>query len=55
MRNTGVSINPSGNVWLADNCLLDPVQTNPRGDGLVVFIGLTAAVKAPLMDLPRQP
>jgi hypothetical protein len=55
VRNTGVSIDPSGNVWLANNWLIDPVQTNPGGDGLVVLIGLAAPVKTPLIGPPQQP
>lgn len=54
-RNTGVSIDPSGNVWLTNNWLIDPIQTNPGGDGLVVFIGLAAPVKTPLLGPPQQP
>ena len=55
VRNTGVTIDSSGNVWLCNNWLLNPVQTNPGGDGLVVFIGLAAPVKTPLIGPPRQP
>ena len=55
VRNTGVSIDPSGNVWLTNNWLIDPIQTNPGGDGLVVFIGLAAPVKTPLIGPPEQP
>ena len=43
-RNTGVAIDPSGNVWLANNWRTLAVQTNPGGDALVVFVGLAAAV-----------
>jgi sugar lactone lactonase YvrE len=54
-RNTGVAIDPSGNVWLANNWLNVPFQTNPGGHELVVFIGLAAPVKAPLIGPPQQP
>ncbi|MBF0552146.1 MAG: NHL repeat-containing protein [Deltaproteobacteria bacterium] len=54
-RNTGVAIDPSGNVWLANNWKNIPVQTNPGGDGLVVFIGLAAPVKTPLIGPPSHP
>jgi hypothetical protein len=54
-RNTGVAIDPSGNVWLANNWLNVPFQTNPGGHELVVFIGLAAPVKAPLIGPPEQP
>ena len=41
-RNTGVQIDPSGNVWLANNWIEIPVQTDPFGDGLVVYLGMAA-------------
>jgi hypothetical protein len=50
-----VAIDPSGNVWVANNWLKDPVQTNPGGDAMVVFIGLAPPVKAPLIGPPQQP
>jgi hypothetical protein len=34
---------------------MDSAQTNPSGDGLVVFIGLAAPVKTPLLGPPQQP
>lgn len=52
-RNTGVQVDPSGNVWLANNWIKIPVQTDPFGDGLVVFLGMAAPVKAPLIGTPR--
>jgi hypothetical protein len=55
VRNTGVTIDSSGNVWLANNWLQDPVQTNPGGDAAVVFIGLAAPVKTPMLGPPQQP
>jgi sugar lactone lactonase YvrE len=55
VRNTAVSIDPSGNVWVCNNWLIDPVQTNPGGDGMVVFIGLAGPVKTPMMGPPQQP
>lgn len=55
LRITGVSIDPSGNVWLANNWLTLPVQTNPGGDGVVVVIGIAAPVKTPLLGPPQQP
>ncbi|MBX3381055.1 MAG: hypothetical protein KF805_13255 [Phycisphaeraceae bacterium] len=55
LRVTGVSIDPSGNVWLANNWLTVPVQTNPGGDGVVVVIGIAAPVKTPLLGPPQQP
>lgn len=54
-RITGVSIDPSGNVWLANNWLIDPPLTNPGGDGMLVFIGLAVPVKTPMWGPPQQP
>jgi hypothetical protein len=42
-------------VWLANNWNTVPVQTNLGGDGLVVFIGLAAPVKTPLIGPPEEP
>ena len=55
VRNTGVQIDPSGNVWLVNNWLTVPVQTNPGGHEVVVFIGLAEPVKAPLIGPPERP
>jgi sugar lactone lactonase YvrE len=54
-RNTGVQIDPSGNVWLTNNWIRIPVQTDPFGDGLVVYLGMAAPVKTPLIGTPQQP
>ena len=54
-RITGVSIDPSGNVWLANNWLIEPPLTNPGGDGVLVFIGLAAPVKTPMFGPPEKP
>ena len=55
VRNTGVQIDPSGNVWLANNWEIVPAPTNPGGHQLVVFIGLAAPVKTPLIGPPERP
>ncbi len=52
VRNTGVSIDPSGNVWLTNNWLQDPIQTNPGGREVVVFLGLAKPVKTPMVGYP---
>lgn len=54
-RNTGVQIDPSGNVWLANNWQTVPVQTNPGGHEVVVFVGLATPVRTPLLGAPQQP
>jgi hypothetical protein len=54
-RNTAVQIDSSGNVWLANNWKNIPIQANPAGDGLVVYIGLAAPVLTPMIGPPRQP
>jgi hypothetical protein len=46
-RNTNVSIDPSGNVWLSNNWDIMPVPINPGGHEVVVLIGLAAPVDAP--------
>lgn len=53
VRVTGVSIDPSGNVWVTNNWLQDPVQTNPGGREVVVFLGLAKPVMTPLLGYPQ--
>jgi hypothetical protein len=54
VRNTGVQIDPSGNVWLANNWKNHPIPArNPGGYQVVVFIGLAGPIKTPLIGPPR--
>ncbi|HVV90217.1 MAG TPA: NHL repeat-containing protein [Solirubrobacterales bacterium] len=55
VRNTGVAIDPSGNVWLANNWKDVPIQTNPGGYQIVAYLGLAAPVRAPQIGPPEQP
>ena len=45
MRVTAVQIDPSGNVWATNNWKAIPVQTNPGGYQVVVYVGLAAPVQ----------
>ncbi len=54
-RNTGVQVDPSGNVWLANNWKQKPIQTNPGGYQLVAYLGIAAPIKTPLIGPPEQP
>jgi hypothetical protein len=54
-RNTGVSVDPSGNVWLANNWKNVPIQTNPGGYQIVAYLGIAAPVKTPLIGAPERP
>ncbi|MFE3874212.1 NHL repeat-containing protein [Kitasatospora sp. NPDC059146] len=54
-RNTGVQIDPSGNVWLANNWRTVPVQANPGGHELVVLVGAAAPVGTPLLGGGGRP
>ena len=54
-RNTAVEIDSSGNVWLTNNWKDVPIQPDPVGDAMVVYIGLATPVKAPLIGPPQQP
>ena len=54
-RNTAVEVDSSGNVWLTNNWKDVPIQPDPVGDAMVVYIGLAAPVKAPLIGPPQQP
>jgi sugar lactone lactonase YvrE len=55
VRNTGVAIDPSGNVWLANNWKIVPIQANPGGYQMVAYVGLAAPLKTPLIGPPRSP
>ena len=55
VRNTGVVVDPSGNVWLANNWKRVPVQTNPGAYQIVAYLGLAAPVKSPTIGPPEQP
>lgn len=47
VRNTGLIVDPSGNLWVANNWEEVPLQTNPGGHQLVTFIGIAAPVEVP--------
>lgn len=57
VRITGIQIDPSGNVWMANNWLLEGFikPQNPGGHQVVVFIGLAGPVKTPMSGPPQQP
>jgi len=52
-RNTGVQVDGSGNVWVANNWKTVPLPADPYGGGLVAFLGLAAPVSVPLIGTPR--
>jgi sugar lactone lactonase YvrE len=53
VRNTGIAIDPSGNVWLANNWKPAPLLTNPGGNSIAVLIGAAAPLDTPLIGTPR--
>lgn len=54
VRNTGIQIDPSGNVWIANNWKLKPViPRNPGGYQMVVVIGVAGPIRTPLIGPPR--
>jgi hypothetical protein len=54
VRNTGVQIDPSGNVWVANNWKTYPFPAlNPGGYQMVVFLGLAGPLRTPLIGPPR--
>jgi hypothetical protein len=55
IRNTGVIVDPSGNVWLANNWKNAPIQTNPGGYQIVAYLGLAAPVRSPAIGPPTAP
>ena len=54
-RNTGLAIDPSGNVWLVNNWKNVPIQTNPGGYQIVAYLGLAAPLKTPQIGEPEAP
>ncbi|HET6672288.1 MAG TPA: hypothetical protein VFG92_02840 [Agromyces sp.] len=54
-RNTGVQVDPSGNVWLTNNWVAVPRPVDPFGDGLVAYLGMAEPVKSPLIGTPERP
>jgi hypothetical protein len=53
---TAVQIDPSGNVWLANNWSNgSPPKDFVGGNGIVKLVGAAAPVKAPLFGLPQRP
>ncbi|GGI37016.1 hypothetical protein GCM10010988_11840 [Cnuibacter physcomitrellae] len=55
VRNTGVAIDQSGTVWLANNWAEVPLQTNPAGHEIVAFLGLAAPIAVAAPDAPPTP
>jgi hypothetical protein len=54
IRNTGVAIDPSGNVWLTNNWKEIPILTNPGGNSIAVLIGAAAPLRTPLIGTPQS-
>ncbi len=52
-RNTGVAIDPSGNVWLANNWKAAPLLNNPGGNAIVVLVGAAGPLKTPVIGTPK--
>lgn len=55
VRVTAVQIDASGNVWLTNNWLTYPYQTNPGGKTMAVMVGMAAPVKTPQVGPPQKP
>ncbi len=53
VRDTGVAIDPSGNVWLANNWKTVPLPSNPGGYEIVAFVGLGGPLEDPIDRPPR--
>jgi streptogramin lyase len=61
---TDVSIDPAGNVWVANNWDNyeavgdnpgEPISTKGVGSGIVVIYGVASPVKTPVLGLPEKP
>src|SRR5262245_3347820 len=49
IRNTAVAIDPSGNVWLANNWKRGPILNNAGGNSIAVMVGAAGQVKTALI------
>jgi hypothetical protein len=52
-RNTGIAVDPSGNVWLANNWKPTPLLNNPGGNSIAGLVGAAAPLDTPLIGTPR--
>jgi hypothetical protein len=52
-RITAVAIDPSGNVWLANNWKKTPVHQNPGENSLAVIVGAATPLRTPVIGTPR--
>jgi hypothetical protein len=53
-RNTGIAIDRSENVWLANNWKQIPLLNNPGGNSIVVLVGAAGPLKTPLIGTPES-
>ena len=54
VRNTGVQVDPTGNVWVANNWKNYPLpNANPGGYEMVLFIGVAGPIRTPLIGPPK--
>lgn len=51
-RVTAVAVDPSGNLWAADNWQFVPTLNNPGGNAIVAFVGIAAPIETPLIGPP---
>jgi hypothetical protein len=54
MRTTGLEPDPSGNLWVTNNWKEVPLQTNPGGYQIVIFVGIAAPIRTPVIGPPRR-
>ena len=54
VRNTGIAIDPSGNVRLANNWKEVALLNNPGGNSIVAMVGAAGPLKTPLIGAPRS-
>jgi hypothetical protein len=53
-RTTGLEPDPSGNLWVTNNWKEVPLQTNPGGYQIVIFVGIAAPIRTPVIGPPRR-
>ena len=51
-RMVAVAVDPSGNLWGTNNWKVVPPANNPGGDAIVIFVGIAAPIRTPVIGPP---
>ena len=51
-RMAAVAVDPSGNLWATNNWKVVPPPNNPGGDSIMIFVGIAAPLRTPIIGPP---